>query len=108
MKNPPPLPSQNSTPRGHTSIGDDPGIRALIPIGRTGWSIAAGYLGLFSLIILPGPIALIISLIAIFDIRKAKKQGVVKRGMGRAVFGLIMGLIATALLVVFIIASLLE
>src|SRR3954464_7889163 len=29
-------------------IGQDAGIRMLIPVGRSGWAIASGYLGLFS------------------------------------------------------------
>ena len=89
---PPPLPVK-------AEIGDDFGIRLLLPVGRSGWAIAAGYLGLFSVLILPAPIALIVSLLAIRDIRKHKDAPHPKHGMGRAIFGLVMGLIGTIVLV---------
>lgn len=100
---PPPLPlpnqiAQPAHPAPHQSIGDDAGIRMLLPVGRSGWAIAAGYLGLFGLAIVPAPLALIISIIAIIDIRKSKNTGKPKHGMGRAVFGLIVGIIGTLVL----------
>jgi hypothetical protein len=70
----------------------------LLPIGRSGWAIAAGYLGLFGLVIVPAPLALIVSIIAIIDIRKSKGTANPKHGMGRAIFGLIVGIIGTAIL----------
>jgi len=66
----------------------------LIPVGRSGWAIAAGYLGLFSFVVLPAPIALVVALIAISDIRKHPE----KHGMGRAIFGLVMGILGTVAL----------
>src|SRR4051794_36538416 len=80
---PPPLPTQ-------ARLGDTFAERMLLPVGRSGWAIAAGYLGLFSLIVLPAPIALIFSIIAIRDIRKSRTAAHPKHGMGRAIFGLIM------------------
>jgi hypothetical protein len=99
--NPPPLPGQkqeqlHSIPT--PSIGDSAGMRMLLPVGRSGWAIAAGYLGLFGLIILPAPLALIVSIIAIIDIQKSKKTAKRKRGMGRAIFGLIIGIIGSFIL----------
>lgn len=71
----------------------------LIPVGRSGWAIAAGYLGLFSVLLIFAPISIVISIIAILDIRKHPE----KHGMGRAIFGLAMGFLGTcALLVMFI------
>jgi len=84
-------------------IGDDAGIRLLIPVGRSGWAIAAGYVGLVSLTILPGPLAIILSLVAIRDIRRSRETGRPKFGMGRAVFGLIMGGLATVVLILMVI-----
>lgn len=78
----------------HPDIGQDAGIRMLIPVGRSGWAIAAGYLGLFSFVVLPAPISLIVALIAISDIRKHPE----KHGMGRAIFGLVMGILGTVAL----------
>lgn len=73
----------------------DAGMRLLIPVGRSGWAIAAGYLGLFSLAVFPAPIAVIVSIIAIADLRRSKREGKKKYGMGRAVFGLVAGLLGT-------------
>ena len=87
---PPPLPAQplpyHVPPPSHVGASD-PGMRWLLPVDRSGWAIAAGYLGLFSVLVLPAPIALAISIIAIRDIRKHPGR----HGMGRAVFGLIFG-----------------
>jgi len=39
--------------------GDDQALRWLLPVGRSGWAIAAGYFGLFSLLGIFAPFALI-------------------------------------------------
>jgi hypothetical protein len=95
-------------PAPPTRMGDDAGIRMLLPVGRSGWAIAAGYLGLFSLMVLPAPLALIVSLVAIRDIRKSRDTAVPKYGMGRAVFGLIMGVLGTGLVLIFLLVVILE
>jgi len=79
-------------------IGDDPVMRALLPVGRSGWAIAAGYLGLFSLLFVPAPLAVAVAIIAMVDIRRHPE----KHGMGRAVFGLVMGLLGSAVLLFFL------
>ena len=91
---PPPIPLPPPSGR----LGDDAGMRLLMPVGRSGWAIAAGYLGLFSFVLIPAPICLIISILAIRDINRSKLTDKVKHGMGRAVFGLVMGALGTALL----------
>jgi hypothetical protein len=90
---PPPMPQVSAG-----GIGDDVGMRMLMPVGRSGWAIAAGYLGLFALVLIPAPLALIVSIVAILDIRKSRGTAKVKYGMGRAVFGLVMGITGTILL----------
>ncbi|MDA7518031.1 DUF4190 domain-containing protein [Akkermansiaceae bacterium] len=85
-------------------MGQDAGMRLLLPVGRSGWAIAAGYLGLFALVIFPAPLALIVSIIAIRDINKSTLQGPLKHGMGRALFGLVTGVIGTAILCLFLFA----
>lgn len=67
----------------------------LIPVGRSPWAIAAGYLGLLSLLGLPAPIALAVGIVAVIDIRKNPDR----HGMGRAIFGIVMGLLGSAFLV---------
>ena len=39
----------------------------LLPVGRSGWAIAAGYLGLISVLAFPGPFAMIAGILAIRD-----------------------------------------
>ncbi|MDG2424469.1 MAG: hypothetical protein P8M22_10865 [Phycisphaerales bacterium] len=89
---PPPAPVQMAQ-------GADPGMGLLIPINRSGWSIAAGYLGLLSLLPFVCFFAVIISLIAFYDFRRRPEM----QGRGRATFGLIMGgLFSMGYILVFI------
>ncbi len=83
-------------------------MRLLLPVGRSGLAIAAGYLGLFSFVILPAPICLVVSIMAIRDIRRSRHSGRPKYGMGRAVFGLVMGVLGTLLLLGGLAVSLME
>lgn len=76
--------------------GDDAGMRLLLPVGRSGWAISSGYLGLISVLLLPAPLALVTGILAVVEIRKNPK----KHGMGRAIFGIVMGTIFTVPLVI--------
>ncbi len=78
-------------PVAQRSSADDRMMRMLLPVGRSGWAIAAGYLGLLSFVMLPAPISLIVSIIAIRDLKINPQL----HGMGRAVFGLVMGILGT-------------
>ena len=91
-------------PGAAPSLGQDAGMRMILPVGRSGWAIAAGYLGLFGLIVLPAPLALITALIAIWDIRRHRHDPQPRHGMGRAIFGLIVGVLGTGLLLVLLVA----
>ncbi|MBN2183131.1 MAG: DUF4190 domain-containing protein [Sedimentisphaerales bacterium] len=81
------------------SADDNQAMRMLIPIDRSGLAIAAGYLGLVSIVVVFAPIALLLGILAIRDIKKHPE----KHGMGRAVFGVVMGGIFTVFLLVYII-----
>jgi hypothetical protein len=102
---PPPLPPQAINyagpmpppPGSGTDIGADPTLRMLLPVGRSGWAIAAGYLGLLSPLVIFAPFALVVSIIAIRDIKRRDT-----RGMGRAILGLIMGALFTVVLLLMI------
>jgi hypothetical protein len=72
-------------------LGDDAAVRMLLPVGRSGWAIVSGYLGLVSVLCLPAPFALLTGILAIRDMRRNPKL----HGMGRAVFGIIMGSLGT-------------
>lgn len=78
--------------------GSDGLTRMLLPVGRSGYAIAAGYLGLFSFMIFPAPLALIFGLLAIGDIRRNPQL----HGMGRAIFGIVAGALGTAYIVVLL------
>jgi hypothetical protein len=78
-----------------TDLGDDATARMLLPVGRSGLAIAAGYFGLFALLIFPAPLALILGLLAVRDLRRNPK----KYGMGRAVFAIVTGALGTAVIV---------
>jgi hypothetical protein len=96
---PPPIPRSARAPE------DDPAMRMLLPIGRSGWAIVAGYLGLLSVLLVPAPFALAVSIVAIRDIRKSRQDPRPRRGMGRAVFGLVMGVLGTIGLLAMIISA---
>ena len=64
-----------------------PLLALVVPIGRSGWAIAAGYLGLLSMIPYVGFLAILFGVLAIRDINKNPA----KIGLGRAWFGIIAG-----------------
>ena len=68
-------------------IGDDPTMRMILPVGRSGLAITAGYVGLFAILIIPAPLALVLGILAIIDIKRHSE----KHGIGRAIFAVIMG-----------------
>jgi len=99
---PPPVPA---LPLGYAMpvpSGEEHGLgtRMLIPVGRSGWAIAAGYAGLFATLVIFAPVALILGIIAVVHLRRRSDL----HGWGRAIFGLVMGAIFSILLVVGIVA----
>ena len=76
-------------------------MRMLLPVDRSGLAIVAGYLGLFSVICIAAPFALVIGILAVRDIKKNPK----KHGLGRAWFGIITGALGTVGFVVMIVAG---
>jgi hypothetical protein len=83
-------------------IGQNAGIRMLLPVGRSLWAIASGYLGLISVLLIPAPFALLTGILAIVEMKRNPK----KHGMGRAIFGIIMGTLGTVALVVVVAVNL--
>jgi uncharacterized RDD family membrane protein YckC len=69
-------------------------MRMVVPVGRSGLAIAAGYLGLFAAALVPAPLALIVGIVALVDLKRHPE----KLGRGRAWFGVIMGALGTLLL----------
>lgn len=76
------------------SAGDEELTRWLLPVGRSAWAIAAGYLGLLSFVVVFAPFALLTGILAVVDIRKNPQ----KHGMGRAIFGIVMGTLGSIIL----------
>lgn len=104
-KTPPPLPpyspyqapqhmEEYPHPQGELPMGQNVGMRLLLPVGRSGWAIAAGYLGLF---IFPGPITLLCAFLGIREIRRSQKTAEPKHGWGRIITGLLGGGLGTLL-----------
>lgn len=91
----------DSLRRASPSIGDDPVARMLLPVGRSLVAIAAGYAGLFAVTCVAAPLALILGIWAIIDLKKHPE----KHGMGRAVFGLVMGIIFSIPLLIVAVAA---
>lgn len=86
------------------SLEDDVAMRILLPIGRSGFAILAGYLGLLSPLFIFAPPALLFGILAIRDIKRNPKKG----GMGRAIFGTVMGGLFTLVLVGILTVAVLE
>ena len=73
-------------------VANDPSMRHILPgSDLSGWAIAAGYLGLISLLMIPAPFAILTGAVAI----RAIGRDPAKRGLGRAWFGLVMGMLGT-------------
>lgn len=80
------------------SIGDSALMRAIMPVGRSWWAIASGYL---ALLVITAPFAVITGILAIRDIRRNPH----KHGMGRAIFGIVFGGLVTGGYVLVLVAS---
>ena len=80
---------------------DDPAMGLLLPVNTSGLAIAAGYMGLISVLCIPAPIALLLGILALAQLSKKPKL----RGKGRAIFAIIMGGLCTLAPVVFLILS---
>ena len=65
---------------------------------RKRWAIAAGYLGLVSVLMLPAPFALFCGIMGIIDIKKNPDR----HGMGRCLLGVIAGGLFTGLLLLMV------
>jgi len=77
-------------------------LKWVLPVGRSPLAIAAGYAGLFSVLMFPGPIALLLGLLALRDFKKHPER----LGRGRAWFGIIMGGLGTVFVGFFLVAAL--
>lgn len=84
--------------------GDEKLMRMLLPVGRSMWAIMAGYFGLLSLLGIFAPLALVTGIVAVIDIKRNPN----KHGMGRAIFGIVMGAIFSIVLAIALAAWVME
>ncbi len=82
------------------ALGDSAAIRWLLPVGRSPWAIAAGYLGLFSILGVFAPFAIVAGILGIRQIKRNPQQ----HGMGRAIFGITAGSFVLVLIAVALVA----
>lgn len=68
-------------------------------------AIAAGYLGMLSVCLLPAPFAILFGILGLRDIKKSEGSVNPKHGQVRCWFGIVMGLLGTAALVFLIVSS---
>lgn len=74
-------------------VADEGGIQFLIPTARTSrYSLAAGYLGLFGIVVFPlAPFAILLGILGIRDLKRNPE----KNGWGRAITGVVLGGLTT-------------
>ena len=82
-----PRTTSSYTPTNDASLG------YIVPINTSIWAIFAGYAGLFAVLVVTAPIALVLGIIALVDVKKHPE----KTGKGRAIFAIVMGAIFTLL-----------
>jgi hypothetical protein len=90
-------------PPGGPTVGDGPHdavTRMLIPVGRSALSIVAGYVALFSVLLVPAPIALTLGICALVQLQH--RPGAY--GRGRAIFAIVMGGFFTVVLVALVVS----
>ena len=80
----------------------DAALGLIVPINTSVWAIFASYAALFSLLMVTAPVALILGIIALRDVRKNPQL----RGTFRAIFAIVMGTIFTLILVGIIVFAL--
>jgi hypothetical protein len=73
----------------------------LLPVGRSGWAIAAGYMGLLSVIPIFAPLAIIFGILALREMKRHPER----HGSGRAWFGIVMGTIVLLGIVTIVVLS---
>lgn len=80
----------------------DRGLEMVIPINRSGWALAAGYVALFSVpFVFLAPIGVILGIVGLLDLRKNPSRA----GRGRCWFAIIYGGLVMVLVAVGLVAS---
>ena len=82
-------------------VANDGMLSLIVPIHTSPWAIFASYAGLFAVTIVLAPIALILGIIALRDLRANPTLN----GRGRAIFAIIMGIVFSLPLLIFLVAA---
>ena len=90
-------------PRRRRRPPPDDGMQYVLPVNTNGLAILAGYLGLVSVLCFPAPFALVVGILALRQLNRNPDQ----HGRGRAIFGIVMGVLFTLPLPVFAVLALL-
>jgi len=77
--------------------GADAALSMILPVNRSGWAVAAGYLALLSVLCLPAPFALFCGIMALRDLKRRPHL----QGAGRAWFGILLGGLVTLMMLAF-------
>jgi hypothetical protein len=98
---PPPLIQQRQSLPPQPAGQVDPALGVLVPLGVDPMALIAGYVGLFSIVLVPAPVALLLGLMALGRLKADPKA----RGAGRAWFAVIAGAIGSIGLLFLIVAQ---
>jgi hypothetical protein len=66
---------------------DEPGMALILPVNTSVLAIAAGYIGLISVLCIPAPFAFLLGILALIQLKKNPKL----HGRYRAIFAIVMG-----------------
>lgn len=80
---------------------EDQSLAGVLPVNTPPLAIAAGYLGLVSVLCFPAPFALLTGILALRQLRRDRKL----MGYSRALLGIVAGGLGTGLLAFFLIAA---
>ncbi len=100
--NAPPQMHEYPRPQGQPGDSNNDPLRFVISVNPSAWAVAAGYAGIFAILLPLAPIAIILGIVALKDLKKNPS----KTGKGRAVFGILAGSLCTLFLIVLLISVL--
>lgn len=100
--NAPPQMHEYPRAQGHPIDSNNDPLRFVIPVNPSVWAVAAGYAGIFAILLPLAPIAIILGLVALKDLKKNPA----KTGKGRAVFAIAAGAVWTLVLIYVLVIAL--
>ena len=104
---PPPMSEYPRGPQyvpGPPTNANDDAMRFVIPLNPSALAVIAGYVGMFSILAIPAPFAILFGVLALRDLKRHPE----KTGSGRAWFGIIVGTFFTLIFGFFLVASLMD